>query len=239
MKCLMKYQWVKLPRNHLPEGKGIMNAWAKLASRAAFRKGQASYCGHINAVSPGMWSGGVVGLKSILGSRSRVKSLEALSKLSELGYVRYSLNTKTKKLISNSLCQDSISLFLLWMAPKDLTDTLKSDTRTVPVRCSTIPPSLLPLVEIIRYSRTSTEVNGMQFTVRLLWIADPSLKTVNPFMTVTTCERSMLIQFAINQRLPVMESLKPEMMAKSSLLSVRGKTMATAESVFPVRLFAS
>ena len=98
MKCLMKYQWVKLPRNHLPEGKGIMSAWAKLASRAAFRKGQASYCGHINAVIPGMWSGGIVGLKSILGSRSRAQSLEALSKLSELGYVRYSLNAKTKKL---------------------------------------------------------------------------------------------------------------------------------------------
>lgn len=98
MKCLMKYQWVKLPRNHLPEGKGIMSTWAKLASRAAFRKGQASYCGHINAVSPGMWSGGIVGLKSILGSRSRAQSLEALSKLSELGYVRYSLNAKTKKL---------------------------------------------------------------------------------------------------------------------------------------------
>ena len=64
MKCLMKYQWVKLPRNHLPEGKGVMGAWAKLASRAAFRKGRASYCGHINAVSPGMWSGGV-----LLGSR--------------------------------------------------------------------------------------------------------------------------------------------------------------------------
>jgi hypothetical protein len=45
-----------------------------------------------------MWSGGIVGLKSILGSRSRVQSLETLSKLSELGYVRYSLNTKTKKL---------------------------------------------------------------------------------------------------------------------------------------------
>lgn len=69
-----------------------MGAWAKLASRAAFRKGQASYCGYINAVRPGMWSGGVVGLKSILGSRSRAQSLEALSKLSELGYVRCSLN---------------------------------------------------------------------------------------------------------------------------------------------------
>ena len=36
MKCLLKYQWVKLPRNQLPPGKGIMGAWARLASRAAF-----------------------------------------------------------------------------------------------------------------------------------------------------------------------------------------------------------
>ena len=35
MKCLMKYQWVKLPRNRLPEGKGLMGYWTKLASRAA------------------------------------------------------------------------------------------------------------------------------------------------------------------------------------------------------------
>lgn len=98
MKCLMKYQWVKLPRNCMPEGKGIMGAWAKLASRAAFRKGHASYCGHINAVSPGMWSGGVVGLKSILGLRSRVQALETLERLSQLGFVEYDLNKKTKKL---------------------------------------------------------------------------------------------------------------------------------------------
>ena len=87
VKCLMKYQWVKLPRNHLPEGKGVMGAWAKLASRAAFRKGQASYCGHINSVSPGMWSGGIVGLKSILGVKSRTQALETLDKLSELWYL--------------------------------------------------------------------------------------------------------------------------------------------------------
>lgn len=98
MKCLMKYQWVKLPRNRLPEGKGLMGYWAKLASRAAFRKGQASYCGYSNAVSPGMWSGGVVGLKSILGVKSRSKALEMLQELSELGYIEYTLNAKTKKL---------------------------------------------------------------------------------------------------------------------------------------------
>ena len=98
MKCLMKYQWVKLPRNCLPKGKGIMNFWARLATRAAYRKGNASYCGHINAVSPGMWSGGVVGIRSILGLRTRSEALCVLQELSELGYLTYLLDTKTKKL---------------------------------------------------------------------------------------------------------------------------------------------
>lgn len=101
MKCLMKYRWVKLPRNHLPEGKGVMGAWAKLASRAAFRKGQAFYCGHINAVSPGMWSGGVVGLKSILGSKSR--AIEELIINSEELPVKASWSAICKELIKNDL----------------------------------------------------------------------------------------------------------------------------------------
>ena len=98
LKCLMKYEWVKLRRDTLPTGKGIMGAWAKLAARAAFRKGHASYCGHKNAVSPGMWSGGIVGLKSILGIKSRVQALEILDKLSDLGYLKYTLDSKTKRL---------------------------------------------------------------------------------------------------------------------------------------------
>lgn len=65
MKCLRKYQWVKLPRDIPDMGKGLMAYWAMLAFRAAFRKGNASYCGHSNPVAPGMWAGGVVGLKSI------------------------------------------------------------------------------------------------------------------------------------------------------------------------------
>ena len=27
MKCLLKYQWVKLLRAHLPQGKGVMGYW--------------------------------------------------------------------------------------------------------------------------------------------------------------------------------------------------------------------
>ncbi len=98
MKCLMKYQWVKLPREHLPPGKGIMGRWAKLAARAAFRKGTASYCGYSNPVSPGMWAGGVVGLKRILGLRNRSEALQTLQELSDLGYLNFLLELNTKKL---------------------------------------------------------------------------------------------------------------------------------------------
>lgn len=99
MKCLMKYQWVKLPRDHVPPGKGIMGAWVKLASRAAFRNGQASYCGYTNHVTIGTWAGGIVGLKSILGIRDRKKALEMMDTLASLEYIDYSLDPKTKKLV--------------------------------------------------------------------------------------------------------------------------------------------
>lgn len=98
MKCLMKYDWVKLPRTTPPMGKGLMASWVKLASRAAFRKGHAKYCGYINSVNAGEWSGGIVGIKSILGVKSRNTALQTLDKLSELGYIKYDLEAETKKL---------------------------------------------------------------------------------------------------------------------------------------------
>lgn len=98
MKCLRKYEWVKLPRDYPDMGKGLMASWAKLASRAAFRKGNAHYCGHINPVTPGMWSGGVVGVKSILDAKSRPKALQALDELASLGFLKYTLDKKTKHL---------------------------------------------------------------------------------------------------------------------------------------------
>ena len=60
MKCISKYKWIKLHRAALPQGKGIMGYWARLACRAAFRQGKAQYCEHTNAVTPRMWSGGIL-----------------------------------------------------------------------------------------------------------------------------------------------------------------------------------
>ena len=45
-----------------------------------------------------MWAGGVVGLKSILGTRSRKAALGTLERLQQLGFLRYSLDPSTKKL---------------------------------------------------------------------------------------------------------------------------------------------
>lgn len=87
MKCLFSYQWAKLPRAILPEGKGVMGHWMKLACRAAFRAGKAKYCGHTNEVSAGTWAGGVVGLKSILKIHNRQKALDTVQALTELGLV--------------------------------------------------------------------------------------------------------------------------------------------------------
>ena len=78
MKCLRKFKWIKVRRSYLPTGKGIMLYWTRLASKAAFRKGKGFYCGHWNQVTPGMWSGGIVGLKSILGVKRRNQALQIM-----------------------------------------------------------------------------------------------------------------------------------------------------------------
>ena len=98
MKCLFTYKWVKLPRAHIPAGKGLMGSLLRLASRAAFRPGKAKYCGYINDVDAGSWAGGIAGLKSILGIKDRKQALSVMDQLAELGFISYSLTTHTKKL---------------------------------------------------------------------------------------------------------------------------------------------
>ena len=53
-KCLLKFPWVKVPREEIPALKGLLGYWLKLVSRAAFRKGTSTYCGYENAVEPGI-----------------------------------------------------------------------------------------------------------------------------------------------------------------------------------------
>ena len=98
MKCLNKFKWVKLPRKEIPKLKGKLGYWLRLASRAAFRKGVGIYCGYNNPVEPGMWSGGIVGLKKILCVRSREKAFQILDDLQDMRYITYTLEEGTKQL---------------------------------------------------------------------------------------------------------------------------------------------
>ena len=43
MKCLIKYKWVKFPRELEIDAKGLMTYYIRLVTRAAFRKGMAHY----------------------------------------------------------------------------------------------------------------------------------------------------------------------------------------------------
>ena len=95
-KCLLKFPWVKVPREEIPALKGLLGYWLKLVSRAVFRKGASTYCGYENAVEPGMWVGGIVGLKSILDVRNREKALQIMEELQKLGYITYTLEPGTK-----------------------------------------------------------------------------------------------------------------------------------------------
>ena len=98
MKCLIKYMWVKLPRELAIDAKGLLTYYIRLVTRAAFRKGMSHYCGFENPVEPGMWAGGIVGLKSILGVKKRLVALWIMNQLEDLGYLTWTLEPKTKLL---------------------------------------------------------------------------------------------------------------------------------------------
>lgn len=74
-----------------------MGSWMCLLSRAAFRKGNGCYCGFRNPVTPGMWAGGIVGLKSILGVKRRPHAMYTMARLEDFGYISYDRDLKTKK----------------------------------------------------------------------------------------------------------------------------------------------
>lgn len=138
MSCLMKFKWVKLPRENIPDKKGIMGYWMKLATRVAFRKGSSFYCGHTNEVSPGEWVGGVMGLKSVLGVKSKDMVFEILEKLSNLEYITYKFDTETRRLsymvrdwvieCSGKECEDdnvyATNDFGFLCVPRDITERL-------------------------------------------------------------------------------------------------------------------
>lgn len=96
MQCLLKYKWVKLPRDRIPESDGILGSYLRLTARAAICPGRVRYCQYENAVTAGMWAGGIVGLKSILRIKKADQALLTLKVLAELGLITYEYKPANK-----------------------------------------------------------------------------------------------------------------------------------------------
>ena len=77
MKCQLKYRWVKLPRACLPQGKGVLGQWARLAARDVYKRQLLESFGELQALQKKIHDR----LKSVLGLETKVtlvspKSLE-------------------------------------------------------------------------------------------------------------------------------------------------------------------
>ncbi len=92
---LMKYDRVKLPRNSLSEGKGIMRFWVRIAVCAAFRTGPWKYCEHVNRLV--YWYSKKITQKSYANeSENRVALFDAIIRayISPCNYCEYCKHCK-------------------------------------------------------------------------------------------------------------------------------------------------
>lgn len=98
MSCLLKFKWVKIPRDIMPKGSGLLLDYIRVYAAVAICDGTMRYCQYENKVEEGMWAGGKVGLKSILKARSCADAIDRLQKLSDVGILTYRYSLKTKYL---------------------------------------------------------------------------------------------------------------------------------------------
>ena len=96
MPCLIKYKWVKIPRDIMPESRGILLDYVRAYSAAAISKGTMRYCQYENEVEEGMWAGGKVGLRSILKAKTTGDAFERLKRLADAGILTYEYSVETK-----------------------------------------------------------------------------------------------------------------------------------------------
>ena len=92
----MKFKWVKIPRNIMPEGNGILLDYIRAYSAAAITKGTIRYCQYENEVEEGMWAGGRVGLKSIFREKTTSAALDSLKRMASFGILTYKYSPDTK-----------------------------------------------------------------------------------------------------------------------------------------------
>ena len=114
---------------------------------------------------------------------------------------------------------------------------LKSVMKMVQVPCSTILPSMLLPVVIIKYLRMHMAVSGMQYVEKRLWNASRYMRTENLFMMAIVSVPYPWKPCGTSRRHPALRSRSTERILEVSLRSVKDNCKRKAGSVFMVRLF--
>ncbi len=84
---LYKYNWVKLPRNIIPKGTGVLKNFFALACVCTYKSGVTKYNGYWNPVKANQWAGGIDGIRRLLNTRTKATAYDALTELAILGLI--------------------------------------------------------------------------------------------------------------------------------------------------------
>lgn len=93
MAILAAFDHIKVFRDCIPEANTVLCNYLKICSRVAYHDGFSCYKNHRNFTAKNSWTGGIVGLKSIL-RLSKEATLKALDELQALGYIKVSVQKK-------------------------------------------------------------------------------------------------------------------------------------------------
>ena len=105
MVCPLRFDAVELYRTTEYPSCGVLADYVTVAKNLALRDGKQKYYGYINTVTKDSWSGGIIGIKTMLHAKSRQEAFSRLEKLFEYGYAGNAYNPETKELFVWSIPQ--------------------------------------------------------------------------------------------------------------------------------------
>ena len=126
---LYKYDWVKLPRNIMPKGTGVLKNFFALACACAYKSGVTKYNGYWNPVKANQWAGGLDGVRRLLNTRTKDAAYDALTELAMLGLISLELYEygyiviTVHHVIPSGICTEEIDFY------KEYLDILSDENR--------------------------------------------------------------------------------------------------------------
>lgn len=126
---LYHYDWVKIPRNIMLKGTGVLKNFFALACVCTYKSGVTKYNGYWNPVKANQWAGGLYGVRRLLNTRTKDAACDALAELAMLGLISLELYEygymviTVHHVIPSGICTEEIDFY------KEYLDILSDENR--------------------------------------------------------------------------------------------------------------